>query len=276
MPELPEVQTTISGLNKFLPGLKIRGVWSDWEKMIKFPKSFACFKKEIIGEKIIKADRRGKNILISLSGNKTLLIHMKMTGSLFYGKDQGVKFKHFTLSLSDGKKLILSDLRKFAKILVWSTDNLDELPDLNKIGPDAMAKDLPLKKFKEALRKRPNGKIKQVLMDQNIIAGIGNIYSDEILWCSGVHPLRRISEVKESEFGKIYKNMRLILKKAISLGGDSMSDYRNIYGEKGNYQDHHKVYHREGKPCLKKGCKGKIRRIKVGGRSACFCPVCQV
>jgi len=276
MPELPEVQTTISGLNKFLPGLKIRDVWSDWQKMIKFPKSFTMFKKEIIGEKIIKADRRGKNILISLSGNKTLLVHMKMTGSLFYGKDPGVKFIHFSLSLSNGKKLILSDLRKFAKVLVWPTDKLSELSDINKIGPDALAKGLSLKKFKEALRKKPNGKIKQVLMDQNIIAGIGNIYSDEILWCAGIQPLRKVSDIKESEFGKIYKKMLLILKKAISLGGDSMSDYRNIYGEKGRYQDHHRAYHREDKPCLKKGCKGKIKRIKVGGRSACFCPVCQV
>ncbi|PIR57855.1 MAG: formamidopyrimidine-DNA glycosylase [Parcubacteria group bacterium CG10_big_fil_rev_8_21_14_0_10_38_31] len=276
MPELPEVQTTIFGLNQFLPGLKIRGVWSDWKKMIKFPKSFNEFKKEVTGKKIIMAERKGKNILIHLSGNKTLLLHMKMTGFLFYGKDSGIKFKHFALSLSDGSELILSDLRKFAKILVWPTDNLAELADINKIGPDAVDKDFSLKRFKEVLRKRPNGKIKQVLMDQNIIAGIGNIYSDEILWCSGVHPLRKVSDIRENEFGKIYKNTHLILKKAIKLGGDSMSDYRNIYGERGKYQDFHKAYHREGKPCLKRGCKGRIKRIKVGGRSACFCPVCQV
>ncbi|MCR4284062.1 MAG: DNA-formamidopyrimidine glycosylase [Parcubacteria group bacterium] len=275
MPELPEVQTTVSGLNEFLPGLKIRGVWSDWKKMIKFPKSFSSFKKELIGHKIIKVERRGKNILIYLSDDKTLLIHMKMTGSLFYGDGLGVKFNHLVLNLSNGKQLTLSDLRKFAKVLIWPTSRLADLSDINKIGRDALEKDLSLKKFKDILKKRPNGKIKQILMDQDIVAGIGNIYSDEILWYSGIHPLRKISSIKENEFKKIYKNMRLVLKKAIKLGGDSMSDYRNIYGEKGHYQDHHKVYHREGEPCLKRGCRGIIKRIKIGGRSACFCPVCQ-
>ncbi len=300
MPELPEVQTTVAGLQRVLPGLLVQGVWSDWEKSVKIPNNFNKFKKEIIGRKVLSVERKGKNILISLSGNKTLLVHMKMTGHLMYGEwtpslgaggveikswqssdstvmgDPKNMFIHFVLNLSDGKQLVLSDLRKFAKILVWPTDGLPELADINKIGPDPLDKNLSFVKFKTLLGKKSNGKIKQVLMNQELVSGIGNIYSDEILFSSKVHPLRRVESLKDSELKKIYNNTKLILKKAILLGGDSMSDYRNIEGGKGKYQDYHKVYKRENKLCLRKGCAGEIQRIKIGGRSACFCPVCQI
>ena len=123
--------------------------------------------------------------------------------------------------------------------------------------------------------KRAKGKIKQVLMDPYIIAGIGNIYSDEILWRASIHPLSLVGKIPDKNMKEMFKATKVLLKKGIDFGGDSMSDYRNIDGEHGKFQDHHRAYRRKGKPCGKKGCKGTITRLVVGARSAHFCPVHQ-
>ena len=211
MPELPEVQTIVSDLQKILPGLKIGDVQTDWEKMFK-NSSLENFKKEVVGEKILDVRRVGKNILIDLTGRKTILIHQKMTGHFLYGtwKKEGEKwlgkeagpikddpqnrFIHLVFDLSNGKQLALSDLRKFAKVLLWPTDKLSELEDINNLGPDPTTPDFDFNKFQDRLAPlaaglaRKKGKIKTVLMDQSVFAGIGNIYSDEILWLAGIHP----------------------------------------------------------------------------------------
>jgi len=291
MPELPEVQTTVNGLRKNLVGLKIKDVWSNWTKTLK-GLSFPSFKKEISGKKILSAERRGKNILLNLSDEKTILIHMKMTGHLIYGKwelkagawkakentpltDPLNRFIHFIFFLSDGNQLAFSDMRKFAKIVLLDTPKVFESPDLAKLGPDPLDKKFDWKKLKERLLKRPNGKIKQILMDQTILAGIGNIYSDEILWETRIHPLTKIKNISDEKMKQILSAMKKILTNSIRLGGDSMSDYRNIEGKKGRYQLEHKIYGRFGEQCKRKGCKSLVKKIKIGGRTAHYCETCQ-
>lgn len=142
---------------------------------------------------------------------------------------------------------------------------------LKDIGPDPLAKNFNLKLLTERLNRKPNGKIKTVLMDQSIIAGIGNIYSDEILWHVGVYPERKISKIKPAEFKKILKAMKKVLIESIHFGGDSMSDYRNVSGLKGKFQLHHEAYQRTGEKCRKKNCRGVIIRKVINSRSAHFC-----
>jgi len=297
MPELPEVETTCRILDRKIKNLFIKDIWTDYRGKsakyslgIKDPKYFSGFKNKIVGKKILGVERRAKNVLIKLSGDATILIHMKMTGHLLFGKydlvnkkwlpkEEGAlkdpynRFVHLVFSLSDGNKLVLSDARKFAKILLLVGEKCEE--EFCETGPEPLNDNFSYKIFTERISKKPGGKIKTVLMDQNVIAGIGNIYSDEILWASSVHPEKRVKNLSEKQKEEIYKNISIILQKSIKLGGDSMSDYRNPYGEKGRFQDFHKVYRKTGEKCAKKGCSGIIKRILVGGRSAHFCPVHQ-
>jgi formamidopyrimidine-DNA glycosylase len=278
MPELPEVETTVRGLRKTVVGLTIKNVWTDLstkdkrkKDSVADPKFFKTFKKEVSGKKIISAERRAKNILINLSSNKTILVHLKMTGYLFYGKDPKIKFAHVVFSLSNKKYLVFSDIRKFGKITLLDTKVAHDSKHLNNIGPEPLDKNFTLKILTERLNKKPKGKIKSVLLDQSIIAGIGNIYSDEILWRAGVHPERLVSQIKEKEFKLIFQAIKETLKKGIDFGGDSMSDYKNIYGLPGKFQLHHEAYRRTGEKCRKKGCNGMIKRKVINGRSAHFC-----
>ena len=321
MPELPEVTTTVRGLNKCVKNLVIMDIWSDWPKLIKSP-SFEDFKKSIRNKKILESERWGKNILIKLSDDKTLLIHMKMTGHLMYGKwrearngdqhgwnwiplgtreggarldanfpdvseqtslaprslvrnhplhDPYNRFIHLIFFLSNGRQLTLSDVRKFAKVLLIDNDKIAEHSGLKSIGPEPLNKNFTPKKLAERLSKKSNWPVKQALMSQELVAGIGNIYSDEILWRAGIHPLQKVSETNQEKIRKIHAAMKTILKKSISFGGDSTSDYRNIHGERGGFQHAHMVYRKTGKKCLRKNCRGKTERIKVAGRSAHFC-----
>lgn len=291
MPELPEVQTTVNGLNNVLPGLKIVSVWSSYnspyfagKENIKDRKYFSKFKKEILGAKVLRAERRGKNILIHLNNDRTILIHMKLTGHLLYGKyvkkkewiavDKGPlqdpfnRYIRLIFELSNKKHLALSDMRKFAKIMYIKTKEIEEHKDIKIIGPDALK--ISFKKFKELLLKK-KGPIKNVLMDQSLISGIGNIYSDEILWHTGVHPETKVKDIDDKKLQEILKTTKELLRKGIRLKGDSTSDYRDVKGEKGKFQAHHRAYQQTGERCQKRNCSGKIQRKILGGRSAHFC-----
>ncbi|MBI4691950.1 MAG: bifunctional DNA-formamidopyrimidine glycosylase/DNA-(apurinic or apyrimidinic site) lyase [Candidatus Terrybacteria bacterium] len=282
MPELPEVETIVNDLKKVLPGLKIRDVWTDLKKL---PKNI---KKEVVGRKILKVERRGKNILIHLDKSLTLLVHQKMTGHLLYGKwqkkngawqsaipgplrDPENRFIHLIFFLSNGWQLALCDMRKFAKVVILATEKIPE--EFRNIGPDPFDKGLSFVEFKKIVRGK-SGKIKIVLMDQSVIAGIGNIYSDEILWLAGVHPLKPAQKLKEEEIKNIYKAIKQILNKAIKARGSSYIDYRDAFGRKGNYQKMHYAYQQTGKKCKKKD-NGIIKKIRIAGRSAHFCPTHQ-
>mgnify|MGYP001570421121 CR=1 FL=1 len=278
MPELPEVQTTVDGLNKTVKGRTIISVSTTYNSSfykgrdeIKNPVFFGKFKQIVVGQKILRAERRAKNILIHLSSGDTILAHMKMTGYFFYDAPAEAEFIRLIFTLDNGKHLAFSDMRRFAKVTVLETAKVHDSVHLKDLGPEPLDKNFQFKIFNSQLQKRPKGKIKTVLIDQSLIAGIGNIYSDEILWGAGVHPLSLAGKIPEKNLKAIFQAMKETLKKGVDFGGDSMSDYRNIKGEKGKFQDHHRAYRRTGKSCLKKGCKGVIKRLVVGNRSAHFC-----
>ncbi len=302
MPELPEVQTVVNGLNRKITGRKITGVWFDAPKIIKVPKP-ADFEKQIKGLKIEKIARRGKNILIYLTKSYKLkvksyyllLIHQKMTGHLLYGKwgvkkIPGNKYKvlslikgslkekvngyiHLIFYFDNGWQVALSDMRKFAKVLFGEKEKVEKLPDLTKLGPEPLDKNFTLSKFEKIIR-QARGKIKQVLMNQNIIVGVGNIYADEILFEAKINPFKPANELKSGEIKNIYFAIKKILKRAINLKGTSISDFRDTSGILGGYGKKLLVYRKENERCLRH-CGGVIKRVKIGGRSAHYCPRCQ-
>ncbi len=281
MPELPEVQTTVNGLNKTVRGKRIVAVSTTYnskfyknKEEIKNPEFFRRFKKRVAGQKILKAERRAKNVLIHLLSGDTIIVHMKMTGHFVYDRP-ATRFVRLDFELDNGKHLMLSDMRKFAKVTLVKTSELEKSLHLEHLGPEPLEKVFKFEVFKSQVLKRPKGRIKQVLMDQSLIAGIGNIYSDEILWRADIHPLSRPDRIPEKNLRAMFKAIKETLRKGIGLGGDSMSDYRNIKGEKGLFQNHHHAYRQTGRVCAKRGCRGVIKRIVVGARSAHFCPVHQ-
>ncbi len=306
MPELPEVQTTVQGLNETVTGKTIISVWTNYKSSFKPHKEtvkdtayFPHFTKEIVGRKIVRAERVAKNILIHLDSGKIILIHMKMTGHLLYGtykkseksvdtkdpwrpipsetealRDPFNRYIRLVFSLSNKKHLVLSDMRKFAKITLLDSK---ENPHLSHLGPDPLSLEFNSSIFYERISKKPTGPIKSVLMDQTVLGGVGNIYSDEALWLVGLHPEEQVRDIVKDKklVTELYKAVVSVLKKGIDFGGDSMSDYRNIKGEKGEFQGRHNAYRKTGTPCSKKGCTGIILRKVVRGRSAHFCSVHQ-
>jgi len=287
MPELPEVETTVRGLQKVLNRTFVF-VWADSKRIIKKP-NFEKFEKEIKNKKIKKIWRRGKNIIFELSNGYSLLVHQKLTGHLLIGNwkleignwkplkkgaltEQVNRYIHLIFRLDNGLMLALSDLRRFAKVELWKAEELLNSKEFQKLGPEPLDKSFTFEKFKNLLTNKKT-KIKQILMDQNVIAGIGNIYSDEILWRAKIHPFKSGAELKEKELKDIYKYLKLVLNQAIKLKGTSVSDYRDIKGEEGRFKKLIKVYQRENEKCLR--CGAEIKRLKIGGRSVHFCPSCQ-
>lgn len=290
MPELPEVQTIVNDLNRKVIGRKILNVWTDWPKMIK-THTVEDFKKEILGKKILRVHRRAKYIMMDLSDGKTLIIHQKISGHLLYGKwqtegkkvipltkgpisdDRYNSYIRFILYLDNDWQLGLSDLRRFGKVFLGDTEKIEKINEIGRLGPEPLDPKFTFEKFRELMEKK-RGVIKKVLMDPFVIVGIGNIYSDEILWYAGIHPLRRVEKLNTSELKMIYKYIKIVLNKSIKAKGDSQQDYRTLEGKFGSYQTMEKAYHKTGKKCQKKDG-GIIERIKVNNRSAHFCPVHQ-
>ncbi len=300
MPELPEVETTVKGLNAKVCNRTFVSVWSDWSKLVKKPKDFKDFEREIKNKKIKKIWRRAKNIIFDLSGGYSLLIHQKMTGHMLVGKwvmqdgqwkpekdgplnDPYNRFLHLVFYFDNKEMMALSDARKFAKVELWKTNELLNSKEFINLGPEPLEESFTFEEFKKVLLGSPpsdpkgaplrRGKVKQVLMVPQIIAGIGNIYASEILWQAKVHPEKSVAKLNTKELKLIYQAIKNVLGKAVKLEGDSFSDYRKPDGNKGNFHAERKVYNREGQECKK--CKVKIKRIKFGGRSTFFCPNCQ-
>jgi formamidopyrimidine-DNA glycosylase len=285
MPELPEVQTIISDLNRKIKGDTIVDFWSDWKKTVRMP--IGRFEKEIRDREILGAKRIGKNIFINLSGRKTIYIHLKMTGHLLvksakckvkscgkdYFDDKVNQYIHHIFYLKSGRTLEFSDVRKFGKIILEDTDKIGEIKEIKSLGSDAMSDDFTFEKFVEILDERKM-KIKLLIMDQNFMAGIGNIYASEILFEAGILPGRPAYEINREERKKLYKSIKKVLKYAIQLRGTSDSDYRDTSGAPGKFQKVLRVYRRAGKKCPK--CGTIVQRETMGQRGTFYCPVCQV
>ena len=303
MPELPEVHTTTKGINEKVVGMKIVDVWTEYKSAyhkgndnIKDKGFFEFFKSVVVGAKIIKAERRAKNILIRLSNNHTILVHLKMTGHLLYGQyvfdqkkrewrpsmderkslhDPFNRFIRLAFTLSKGARasgqLVLCDMRKFAKVTLFKTNDSHTTSHLKDLGPEPLDSAFTFAVFKAQILKRSNRAIKTVLMDQSLISGIGNIYSDEALWRAGIHPESLPSKIPDAVLKKLYGAIKEVLNSGIDFGGDSMSDYRNIDGERGKFQEKHRAYRRAKSVCEKKGCGGIITRKVIATRSAHFC-----
>jgi len=291
MPELPEVETIIRQLNKTIKGEVIDDLWTDSPNNLKGNFTVEKIRSLTKNRKILKTERRGKNILIFLDKDWVLWIHLKLTGYLLVGdfeyindqwqpKAQGAlldpqnRFLHWVFSFKSGKKLVLSDRRKFAKIVFLTTADLKQAKDLSDLGIDPLSLEFDQKKLEEILSPA-RGEIKKVLMEQKFISGIGNIYANEILWEAKIDPFKKAKELKEEETKRLFQAIKKILTLAIKYQGTSAEDeaYRNLDGEKGSYAKFLKVYQKEGEPCFR--CGILIKRVKNQGRSTFYCPQCQ-
>lgn len=265
MPELPEVETIKRQLEKVILGKKIVSVLVNNPKVIKEP-SKEKFKKELEGVTIKNIIRKGKALIFELSGGKFLVVHLRMTGQLVYpgsAKQSKVSFK-----LSDGKSLDYNDRRILGELRV--VRDWQSMKFFKQMGPEIY--DLSAAEFSKMLCQKKT-KIKPLLMDQTFISGVGNLYAAEALFRAKIHPLRSAISLSQKEKKALFLTITETLNEAIKHRGSSVDQYVTLSGKKGNYADYHRVYDRQGEPCVI--CKSPVKRISLGGRGTYFCGRCQ-
>lgn len=287
MPELPEVETIRMGLNRLLPGLRITGVEHDWPKS--FPNADSDVGRFMVGAKILKVNRRAKVLILDLSTKYSLVVHLKMTGQMVY---RGVtekfgaghpndslvgrlpdKSTRVNISFEDGSRLFFNDQRKFGWMRLMPTSEVMNLDFFKKVGPEPLSADFTHKELKERLTRRKNSSVKAVILDQTVIAGIGNIYADESLWGARIHPAMPVYRLSDRQIRKLYEEIVFVLRLSIEKGGSTDKNYIDAEGRRGSYLSFAKVFRREGQPCPR--CGHMIEKIRVAGRGTHFCPVCQ-
>jgi len=264
MPELPEVETIVRGLQSPLVGRTFIGVTVMWPNAIR--PSAAELEARLPGQRIERLTRRGKYLQFYLSGGQTLFIHLKMSGDLLVEPADAPRHPHVrtAFALDNGRELRFKDMRKFGRVHLTE----DSVQVVGKLGPEPLEDDFTLAVFKRLFKGR-RGRLKPLLLNQSFIAGIGNIYGDESCFAAGVHPRRAADTLSEAELERLYHSIRQSLRRGIMLKGASLDDvYRG-----GEFQNHCKVYARKGQPCFQ--CDSPIQRIVLGGRSTHYCPVCQ-
>jgi len=286
MPELPEVETIRIGLVKLLPGRQIQAAEADWPKS--FPNSQADVKRFMIGSKVIGVRRRAKVLIIDLSIDYSLVIHLKMTGQLvFVGKERfgaghpnadlvarlPTKSTRVIISFTDGSRLYFNDQRKFGWMRLLPTIEIPEIDFFKKVGPEPLDSSFSAEEFRARLLRRPNTNIKAALLDQSVVAGVGNIYADESLWAAKIHPATIVSNVPKARIENLFTHLIDILKLSIKKGGSTDRNYVDSEGKKGSYLSFAKVFRKEGQPCPR--CGTTIEKIRVAGRGTHICPHCQ-
>jgi formamidopyrimidine-DNA glycosylase len=308
MPELPEVEYTARQLRATVLGATIREAHVFWERTIGHP-DLPDFLAEVRGRRIEGVRRRGKFLLLDLSGDLFLSIHRRMTGNLFLlppgwqvdtslreqdpaawstkgptffiettpsSPEQDVAYQRVTgycrvcFDFADGRRLLYTDPRKFGRIELWPCEQEQEA--LNGLGPEPLSEEFTVERLAQALA-RHKTRIKPALLDQRVVAGVGNIYADEALFSAGIHPLRPGDQLTADEIQLLHAGIVSVLTLGIEHGGTSFNDYRDLWGEAGDNYNHVRVYQRDGKPCLR--CGTLIERIVVAQRSTHFCPTCQ-
>jgi len=288
VPELPEVETVRRGLETLIIGKKVKAVTHDTEKG--FPNAPADVKAFLIGASIVAVRRRAKVLLIDLSSDYSLVIHLKMTGQLvFVGKtrfgaghpndslinslpDKSTRVK---LTFDDNSKLFFNDQRKFGWVKLMPTVEIPNIDFMKKVGPEPLEADFTKEQFKERFTRRARTNIKAAILDQTVVAGVGNIYADESLWGAKIHPKRLVASITNNEFDQLYTELRTVMNLSIEKGGSSNHTYINAEGKRGSYMDFARVFRREGLTCPRHP-DVIIEKLRVAGRGTHICPVCQV
>ncbi len=276
MPELPEVETIKRTLAPFVIGKTIEKVEVNLPRIIQYPDDKEEFKAKLRGETIIDLARRGKYLLFHTT-NYLLLSHLRMEGRYgVYKKDEErEKHTHVIFTFTDGTELRYKDVRKFGTMHLYEKNIDVAKTPLAKLGLEPLANDLTFELFKEKYQEhnRKARPIKNLLLEQTFIAGLGNIYVDEVLFLAKISPTRSANSVTDEELKKLYTAIRTILTKAINLGGSSIKSYVNGLGEIGMFQNEHQVYQRDEEPCYE--CNTPIMKIRLNGRGTHYCPTCQ-
>jgi formamidopyrimidine-DNA glycosylase len=277
MPELPEVETVRQGLARFAVGRRIDAVEVGRPRTVRRTSPQALV-DGLTGARIEAAGRRGKYLLCPLDTGDELMIHLRMSGQLLVARPDAPRpaHTHVVLHLDDGNQLWFVDPRTFGEVVVFDPTNVGaEVPELARLGIDPIADDLTLPVLRALLRSR-NRLLKPLLLDQHVIAGIGNIYADEILHAARLRPDRISSSLGARSEALLHGSIHSVLRAAIASGGSTLADarYVDLFGGSGSYQDDHRVYGRAGERCVTCG-RGWVRRVAFGQRSTHFCPVCQ-
>lgn len=287
MPELPEVETVRIGLAGLLPGKAVTSVTHDWDKS--FPNAKADVDSFVIGAKITDVRRRAKVLMIDLDTAYTLVVHLKMTGQMvFRGAGTAFGAGHPNDSLigdlpdkstrvectfGDGSKLFFNDFRKFGWIRLYPTVEVPNIDFMQKVGPEPLSDEFTATVMFERIQRRKNSNIKAVLLDQTVLAGVGNIYADESLWGAKLHPETLVKNLSKKQVETLHHELRLVLALAIEKGGSTDRNYVNAEGKKGSYMDFARVFRREKLPCPR--CGTTIVKTRVAGRGTHSCPNCQ-
>lgn len=287
MPELPEVETVRRGLAELLIGREVADVQVH-DSPKSFPNDPQVVKGFLIGSAIVAVRRRAKVLLIELSSQYSLVIHLKMTGQLVYRGTERFGAGHpndsligelpdrstrVSIAFSDGSMLFFNDQRKFGWMKLMPTAEVSYLSFMQKVGPEPLEDTFTAREFAARFVRRKNTNIKAALLDQTVVAGVGNIYADESLWAAKIDPRRKVADVTAEEFTLLYKELRRIMKLAIAKGGSTDKNYVNAEGKRGSYLDFAEVFRQEGQSCSR--CGETIIKIQHAGRGTHFCPVCQ-
>ncbi len=289
MPELPEVETVRIGLAELLPGKKVVAVSHDTPKS--FPNSSEDVQAFLVNAVVTNVRRRAKVLLIDLSSDYTVIIHLKMTGQMVYRSNNDLerfgaghpndslvgelpdRSTRVTIEFTDAK-LFFNDQRKFGWARLLPTIEVQNLDFFKKVGPEPLSSDFTADQFIERLKRRKNTSIKAALLDQTVIAGIGNIYADESLWGAKINPLTLVKNIPAAKLKLLFKEIQYVLALAIEKGGSTDKNYVNVKGKRGSYLDFARVFRRENLPCPR--CGTAIQKSRVAGRGTHTCPTCQL
>jgi formamidopyrimidine-DNA glycosylase len=287
MPELPEVETVRRGLHELIIGRTITVETHDSAKG--FPNAPSDVSAFLLGATITDVRRRAKVLMIDLSTDYTLVIHLKMTGQLVFRGEENFGAGHpnesligelpdrstrVTLTFGNGAHLYFNDQRKFGWMRLMPTTTVMDLPFMQRVGPEPLEADFTAEQFAARFARRAGTSIKAAILDQSVVAGVGNIYADESLWGAKIHPKRLVKTITANEFEALYTELRAVMNLAIEKGGSTDKNYVNAEGKRGSYMDFARVFRREGLPCPR--CGTEIIKFKAAGRGTHICPVCQV
>lgn len=286
MPELPEVETVRRGLEKLIVGKTVKSITHDTEKS--FPNDPAVVSQFAVGTTILSVKRRAKVLLIELSSDYTLMVHLKMTGQMvFVGAERfgaghpndslvGIlpdKSTRVIIEFSDSSTLYFNDQRKFGWMKLLPNHMVSNDSFMQKVGPEPLDLSFTDTLFASRIRKRANTTIKAALLDQTVLAGVGNIYADESLWGAKIHPSSIVKYVPDQALKMLHHELLAVLNLAIEKGGSTDRNYVNAEGKRGSYIDFARVFRRQGNPCSR--CQTIIEKARVAGRGTHYCPTCQ-